>query len=186
MAKIIERAKKFARTFPRKHHVEYITALLSIPVLLSVIALNYFNLQNTAKKEEPTAPVQNEKPVVIITGGSSQNSTPLPTNTPVCKKEVGPITISYPEENQIAHSSPVCFTIRYEDEDYCSVVWSYRINESEWSDYNSNAPCLYNLPDGDIKFELRVQSTVSQDTETIERNFKYLGPSATPSAAPEQ
>lgn len=180
MDRFLEKTKKFLRTFPKKHHVEYITALLSIPVLLSVIALNYLNLQNNTKKQE-TPQVNNEKPIIIEISGSQQNVSPLPTDKPSCKKEVGPISISTPREGQITNSNPVCFTIKYDDENYCSVVWSYRINNGSWSDYNSNAPCLYNLPDGDVKFELRVQSTVSQDTDSLERNFSYQ-PTASSSA----
>lgn len=182
MEKVINKLGRFVKTFPRKHHVEYIAAFLSIPVLLSVIALNYFNLQNTTKKSEPTRPVSNEKPVVIITGGNDNDSKPHPTNTPVCKKEIGPISISSPKEDETVSSNPVCISIRYEDRNYCAVVWSYQINGNKWSDYNSSSPCLYDLPSGDVKFELRVQSTVSQDEEAIERNFIYEDPTATPTA----
>lgn len=182
MEKVINKLGRFIKTFPRKHHVEYITAFLSIPVLLSVIALNYFNLQNTAKKNEPPQPVSNEKPVVIITEGSNNDNQLLPTNTPTCKKEIGPVSIPSPKEGETLSSNPVCISIRYEDENYCSVVWSYRINGNDWSDYNSSSPCFYNLPGGNVKFELRVQSTVSQDEETIERNFIYEELIATPTA----
>jgi len=182
MEKAANKFGRFIKTFPRKHHVEYIAALLSIPVLLSVIALNYFNLQNTAKKNEPAQPISNEKPVVIITGSNDSGSQILPTNSPSCKKEIGPISISSPKEGETVSSNPVCISIRYEDENYCAVVWSYRINGNDWSDYNSSSPCLYNLPSGKVKFELRVQSTVSQDEETIERNFIYEAPTATSTA----
>lgn len=185
MEKAINRLGRFIKTFPRKHHVEYIAALLSIPVLLSVLALNYFNLQNTAKKNEQTMPVPNEKPAVIITGGNDSDSKPLPTNTSLCKKEIGPISISSPKEGETVSSNPVCVSIRYEDENYCAVVWSYQINGNDWSDYNSSSPCLYDLPSGDVKFKLRVQSTVSQDEETTERNFTYKAPTATPAATQE-
>lgn len=182
MANVLEKAKRFVRTVPKKHHVEYITALLSIPVLVSVIALNLLNLQSNSKKTEPTPPPTNERPIVVQVTGKDTNDKQIvqPTNTPSCKKEVGPISITSPKENEAVNSSPVCITIKYDNENYCSVVWSYRINGGNWSDYNSNSPCIYSLPNGNVKFELRVQSTVSQDEETIERNFTYSGPTATP------
>ena len=179
MARVIERAKRYLKTFPKKHHVEYITGILSVPVLLTAIALNILNLQGNAKKVPVPTPV-NEKPIIVQVTGSDNKQTAQPTNTPACKKEVGPINITSPKENETVNSQPVCFTIKYDNENYCSVVWSYRINGSTWSDYNSNSPCLYSLPNGNVKFELRVQSTVSQDEETIERNFIYNGAAATP------
>ena len=171
--------KKFLRTFPRKHHVEYITALLSVPVLISVIALNFINLQNNNKKNEPSPQTANQKPIIIEVSGNEEKA-PIPTDSPVCKKEVGPIDIPSPKENETVDGNPVCVIIDYPNQDYCSVVWSYRINNGNWSEYNSNSPCLYNLPPGEVKFELRVQSTASQDEEQLERNFIYEPEGPTP------
>src|SRR5690606_37404596 len=118
-----------------------------------------------------------DRPIIIEVSGPQEreNNVPTPTDSPVCKEEVGPISITFPQEGAVVKDSPVCINIRDADEDYCSVVWSYRINNGTWSEYNSNSPCLYNLPTGDVKFELRVQSTVSQDTDVLERTFKYEG-----------
>jgi hypothetical protein len=175
---------RFVKTFPKKHHVEYITALLSVPVLLSVIALNLLNLQGNSKKTEKLTVPQSEKTIIIEPPLERQTSSPTfaPTDTPLCKKEVGPISIISPDEGEAISDNPVCITIRYDSENYCSVVWSYRINGGKWSDYSNTSPCLYGLPEGDIEFELRVQSTVSQDSQIIERNFTYVN-SATSSAA---
>jgi hypothetical protein len=184
MQKISREFKRAMHTFPKKHHVEYITALLSIPVLLSVIALNYFNLQNTTKKTpSPSTSAKNQQPIIIeVTQPITKNGQPptaTPTDTPTCNKTVGPISITSPKEGEVVTDNPVCFNIQYDNENYCSVVWSYRINGGQWSDYNSNAPCIYNLPNGPTTFDLRIQSTVSEDTGSLTRNFIYNGTSQT-------
>ena len=165
-----------------KHHLDWIAGLLSIPVLLSVIILNLNNL-NSQKKNTST-PTSTEK-VIVVPQNNNQASTPKvePTNAS-CKKEVGPISITSPKEGATVTDNPACITIKYDSQNFCSVVWSYRINGGGWSEYNSNSPCLYNLPSGDVKFELRVQSAVSQDQETLTRNFIYKNqnPTSTPSA----
>ncbi|MCL4417482.1 MAG: hypothetical protein M1365_12460 [Actinobacteria bacterium] len=107
--------------------------------------------------------------------------------TPIanCKKTVGPISISYPSEGETVSDNPVCITIKYDDPNYCSVVWSYRINNNTWSDYSNNSACLYNLSKGEVKFDLRIQSTVSQDqTKSLSRTFNYQGTSEENVASP--
>lgn len=175
MEKAINRFKRFIRLFPKKHHVEYVTGLISVPVLLTAIALNIINLQNNNKKNQTPTPTASQKPIIIEISGSPDKTASTPTDIPSCKKEVGPISITSPAEGAIVSDNPVCVSIKYNDANYCSVVWSYKINDGAWSDYNSNSPCLYNVPSGNVKFSLRVQSTVSQDTANIERNFTYKG-----------
>jgi hypothetical protein len=180
-----------------KGHLDFFTALLTIPVLLSVIILNYNNLQNSQKtKITPTpTPAPNQKQVIVVPAVNvpvdKNSSLPLSPSPAVCKQDIGPIDISSPEEGQTITDNPVCVTINYSDSNYCSVVWSYRINNGAWSDYSNNSPCIYNPPNGNIKFELRIQSTVSQNkTTTLTKNFIYKGqtvvtptPSASSSAA---
>lgn len=166
----------------RKHYVEFITATLSIPVLLTVILVNLSNLQNEKKNEEPT-PTQPVREVIIREGNSAQPIT-KPTDSEICKKEIGPISISYPREGATISENPVNFIIRYEDKSYCSVVWSYRINNGTWSEFSSNSPTVYNMPNGDITFELRVQSTVTEEQELLERTFKYTGSSVSSTPIP--
>ncbi len=180
------KVKKFWENFKKvfkKNHLDFITALLSIPVLLSVIILNYSNLKPKQNSNITPTPTQTEK--VIIVPQNNPTSTPVanPTNSQ-CKKEIGPIEITSPTENQTVTDNPVCINISYDDSNYCSVVWSYKVNNGAWSDYNTNNPCIYNLPNGNIKFELRVQSTVAQKNQSLVRNFVYQSsnPSATTSA----
>ncbi len=186
LSKIVHIAKNAPN---KKTHLDFIAALLTIPVLLSVIILNYNNLNNLQKsKITNPSPTAQEKQVIIVSPsqipGATVNS---PAPAPSCKKQIGPLSISYPSENQTVSDNPVCVNISYTDTSYCSVVWSYRINGGTWSDYNSNNPCLYNMPNGNIKFDLRVQSTVAQDQQqTFTRNFVYNGQGtiATPSPTP--
>lgn len=164
----------------RKNHLDWIAGALSIPVLLTIIILNLNNLNSQKKNTTPSEPKPIEKVIVVPQNGDK--SIPQPTNSS-CRKDVGPIEITTPKEGETATENPVCINIKYSDSSYCSVIWSYRINGGSWSDYNSNSPCLYNLPKGDVKFELRIQSTVSQDQETLTRNFTYE-PSPTPTSTP--
>lgn len=176
-----EISKSVKKAAPRKHYLEFITAALSIPVLLTVILVNWNILQNSKKDDTQTQPSPARE--IIIREGSDSTS-PTPTKPEVCKKEIGPISISYPKENSTVTENPVNFIIKYDSTEYCSVVWSYRINSGVWSEYSSNSPSIYNMPNGNIKFDLRVQSTVSQDTDQLERNFIYQGGADTPTPSP--
>ena len=187
LSKNFARLKKSLKEAPnKKTHLDFVAALLTIPVLLSVIILNYNNLNNLNKKPtSSTSPSPTSQVIIVSPSQSPQNSNSTPA--PSCKKQIGLVTITYPTEGQTVNDNPVCVNINYSDPTYCSVVWSYRINGGTWSDYNSNNPCLYNMPNGNVKFELRVQSTVSQtQTQTFTRNFVYNGGGtiATPSPTP--
>lgn len=168
----------------RKHYIEFITAILSIPVLLTVILVNMNNLSAQNKKTASSSPT----PVKEVIIHETVKDTPLkapqisPTSS-ACKKEIGPISISYPAEGAIVSDNPVNFIIRYEDKNYCAVVWSYRINNSSWSEYSSNSPSVYNIPNGTVRFELRIQSTVSSDQAMFQRTFTYQN-SASPTPTP--
>lgn len=177
---------KFTENFKKvfkKNHLDFITALLSIPVLLSVIILNYNNLKPKQNTDLTPTPTQAEKIIVVPQNNPTNATSPNPTNA-ACKKDIGPIEITSPTENQTVNDNPVCINIKYADSNYCSVVWSYRVNNGAWSDYNTNNPCIYNLPNGNVKFELRVQSTVEQKNQSLTRNFvvQTSNPSSTSSA----
>lgn len=164
-----------------KSHIDFITAILSIPVLLSVIILNYNNLKqlkpSNALSPTPT-PTQTEK-IIIVPQTGTPNAPSI--TSAVCKKDIGPIEITSPKEGETITSNPVCINIKYDDTNYCSVVWSYRVNNGSWSDFTSNNPCIYNAPDGNIKFDLKIQSTVTQKEQTITKNFTYKN--STPQAS---
>lgn len=181
-----EKIKKWYRELPdKKKHVELLTALLSVPVLITVILINLGNLNQNKNKQpsSPTTPIQIEiktpSPQISVT--STQNPT-----FGECKKEVGPVSIESPEENETITNNPVCIEISYKLGEYCAVAWSYKINDGPWSSYTDKDICLYNLPDGDKKLKLNVKSIASIDEKTLERNFVYDGEStsATSSASP--
>lgn len=176
---MLQRIRNHFNSLPEgKKYLELITALLSIPVLLTVVYTNYLNLQERDKQAE-AAP---QEKIVVVTGNQTESKEePTPTNE-TCKKEIGPISISYPGDGETITNNPVNIIITYDKEKYCSVVWSYRINGGVWSPYSSNSISLYNMENGEKRLELRVQSTVSDDQEMLTREFTYED--ATPSAEP--
>lgn len=171
----IKKALFSYRALPdKKQYVEFFTALLTVPMLLTVIVLNFNNLSGANKKAEPK-----ENSPIIVTLPPSNNEdendiNPEPTSE-VCKDGIGPISIVYPEENETVTDNPVTIDINYDDSEYCAVVWSYRINGGRYSDYGSNNIALYNPPQGTVRLELRVKSVVSGDEKTLRRTFTYEG-----------
>lgn len=171
-----ERFRKWYKNLPEsKKYVEFFSAILAVPVLLTVLILNYNNIKGSNNKNSPTPIPQVKNGVTIIPVTIDKDAPPSPTSTPACKKGVGPIEITSPTEDQNVTQSPVCFNIEYKDESYCSAVWSYRIDNGQWSEYTDKSICLYNLSNGSHKFELRVKSVSSDDQTQLVRNFNYQG-----------
>lgn len=178
--------QRFAKYRLQKIHLDWIISILSIPVLITAIIINWGNLSH---KPTSVMPSVSPSPQVIVVPQEGQSA--LPTSIPSCTKSIGPLTISYPKEGQTVSDNPVCITIDYSSPSYCSVVWSYRINNGSWSDFTNTSPCLYNLPNGITHFDLRVNSTVSADSITLSRSFLYNGsgiatptPTSTPTLTP--
>lgn len=170
----LEKSKEVVKKLPAfKPHLDFIAALLTIPVLLTVIILNFGNLFKP-KTESPTP-----TPIVQTITAVPGTKTIVPTNSPSCKQTIGPIRISEPQEGDIVTANPVCITIDYQGEGYCSVVWAYSINSGPQSDYSNNSVCLYNMPSGTIHFQLFVKSLTSSATQTLTRTFTYQ-PATTP------
>lgn len=168
--------QKFLGLHEHKKYLEFFTALLSIPVLITVIILNLNSLHNLNKDKDakPTDTPQHggffAAPIQKITKDPLQ---PSPTSAGPCKKELGPVSIDTPEEGDTITDNPVSINISYDDQTYCAAVWAYRINGGSWSDYDDKSIALYNLPQGKIKFELKAKSVVVKDETTITRNFTY-------------
>ncbi len=175
----------------KKKYIEVVTATLSIPVLLSVIYMNYMNIQEkrsgpdqidtTVEEPKNTTPTiitiirGDDDDKVTPTDTPDTSVTPVPTskNQEECIKDIGPIDILTPEENSTVTSNPLEIDIRYDQGDYCSVVWSYRINDSSWSDYTDNDIVIYNMSSGKKTLELRVKSLASAQNKTLKRVFTY-------------
>lgn len=179
--------KKSVREFhTKKPQLEFFTALLTIPVLLTVIILNLNNLKGNQTK----TPTKTE--TIFITQPAEKTETKEVIITKeACKPGIGDISIASPEENESINDNPVTVDINYRPGDYCLVVWSYRINNGSWSSYDDRSIALYNLQSGNIKLELRIKSVVNDDKKTLTRNFIYTGsstpiPTTTISPSPSQ
>jgi hypothetical protein len=186
---VIQKFRSWYHNLPeKKRYLELITAVLSIPVLITVIISNVNNLnrQNAASAPAPD-------PTIIIRevpssgsasqpSGTSQAGTPslTPSAPNECIAEIGPIEIASPEENQTIQTNPVCIDIVRNNQYYCSVVWAYRINGSPWSEYTNKSICLYDMPSGNKLLELRIKSVVTGDEIILKRNFVYGGTNSSP------
>ena len=83
---LTEKARQWYRALPdKKRYLEFITAFLSIPVLITVLISNVSNLQNT-KKPETVSPTAAPVPVTIVMQPTIQEpkaaSAPVLTSTP--------------------------------------------------------------------------------------------------------
>jgi len=182
-----EKKAKLDRLYSKKPLIEFVVAVLSVPSLILVLILNYNSIKNLNNaKLTPTpvanaiAPTGNVKLPSFFTKPISRNIQPTEstaTSQAPCNKSLGPVSIASPNEGDTISSNPVEVDISYDNADYCSAVWSYSINGSSWSDYDDNSVALYNLPNGPIKFQLRVKSLTSSDQTTLTRDFVYNGQS---------
>lgn len=193
--KIKRIAKSINRLPDKKRYVEFITAILSVPVLLSVILLNYTNLQN---QRNPKTETNTPTPAIITIiqdrtnrSGSSDNTnteTTKQSDNTQCKAEVGPVSIVSPETGETTSDNPLSIVINQNDpkDQYCAIVWSYRINGSPWSNFDDRDISIYNMESGDKTLEIRFKSLVSGDEETLTRNFYYKNTQQvpTPTTAP--
>ena len=175
----------------KKKYIEFVTAVLSVPVLITVIISNVSNLRGNETEEtaEPT-PTTIIKYVTGEVQDPERNEKPTPTQTPTasptpgeCKKEVGPVDISYPEEGGVVTENPVTITISYHPGEFCAVVWSYRINGSSWSPFDDKSIALYGMTAGEKKLELKVKSIASGSEKTLNRTFQYEPPTVATDSA---
>ncbi|MBI2442603.1 MAG: hypothetical protein HYV40_01685 [Candidatus Levybacteria bacterium] len=181
----LSRILRSYRSLPqKKQYVEFFTAILTVPVLLTVIILNVSNLRQSEEKKEAkptqqpeivvTVPEQKEKTQANTTASSTNTVTPT-VHPEECKKEIGPIEIISPEEEEAVTDNPVTITIQRINDGYCAVVWSYRLNNGRWSEYDDKSIALYNPPKGPITFELKVKSVVTGAEKIFTRKFTYDG-----------
>jgi hypothetical protein len=171
------------RSIPdKKQYIEFFTALLSVPVLLTVILLNVNNLRAKDKPTEPS-PAPSEKIIYISPSAESEKNSVTPSGDGVCKKELPPVSIQYPQEGDTIEDNPLKISITYpKNNNFCAIVWSYRINNGTWSDFDDNSIALYNLSSGKITFDLRVKSIATGEGMTLRRTFQYINTSITPDA----
>lgn len=191
----VEKVRRWYRGLPdKKRYFEFITAFLSIPVLITVLISNVSNIQNNKKSAAPVpAPAASSSvPITIImqpTGSTSReasisptgtiNPTPSPTAVS-CTPGIGSVEITYPTENSTVSRDPVCVEITRKNTNYCAVTWSYRINNGAWSDYSDKQICMYGLSSGTKQLDVKVKSSVTGDEVILERNFTVAGITPTP------
>lgn len=196
--KFFKKIKTWYLSLPdRKRHIELLTATLSIPMMITVILVNFYSIKN---KQINTTPTPTSAPIQVIvenpiSTSSSETSNPPKTTTPTstiaptkieCKKDIGVIEILSPQEGEIITSDNVCITIST-DSKYCPVTWSYKLDDSNWSDFNNNDICLYNLTTGKKDLQIKIKSSVIDKTITLERTFTYQSsntPTTTPTPSP--
>jgi hypothetical protein len=172
----LHRTKALAKKLPAaKPHLDLLAAILTIPVLITVIILNFGNLTKGNKTPTPTPDIQTRTIIEKVPVTSAAST----TNSPGCTPGIGNLAINTPQEGDSVSTNPTCITISYQSNNHCAVVWSYRINNGNWSDYSNNAVCLYNMPAGPITFDLQAKSLVNSDSVTLERHFVYA-PTLTP------
>lgn len=184
---MISKIKNWYDKLPeQKKRLDFVTALLTIPVLVTIIVANILNIRTKEQTSKPPEEAEEKPTTIVITTVPPPTSPPQngitiipievtrePQLTPYseCKKDIGPIEIRKPAEDEVVSQDPVCIEISYNQGDFCSVVWSYRINQGAWSDFTSKSACFSNLPEGETKFELRVKSVVTDKEKLLERNF---------------
>jgi hypothetical protein len=193
--KFIRQSRQSYKTLPdKKQYIEFFTALLSVPVLLTVILLNVNNLRATTKPATTTVVPTPVKEIIYVspqgqnvnTGNNTSTQLPVdfvPTASPACDKSMGPVAIKTPADGDTVNDNPVSVIISYEQGNHCAVVWAYRINNGKWSDYDDKSIALYNLSNGTIVFDLKVKSIVTGEEKVLSRTFSYTGNTNTSNTA---
>lgn len=188
---MIDKFRKWYRSLPdKKVYFELLSAVLTIPVLVTVIMLNLTNLTGNKKNDpSPTpqiikvieqAPANNTITSVPVDAGANQRVSPQAA----CKKEIGPVNISSPQEDQVMESNPVCITVAYKTGEYCGIQWAVKIDGNMYSDFADKDVCFYNLSSGDHTASVKIRSKEGSDELILQRNFQYgSGSTATTSAA---
>ena len=178
---MLQRFLRYIRAVPgKKHYLEFVTATLSIPVLITVIMINLGNLKGEEERvkesSEPEKIIVTYTPQAAVSTNANDPKDAVAGESDVCNKEIGPVSISYPEEGDVVSDSPLEVIIDRDDSgEYCAIVWSYRINNGRWSEYDDKSLALYNLPSGPKTLEVRVKSVTGGEAEVIKRTFDYQG-----------
>lgn len=200
--KIFKRIQKHYVVLPdKKRYFELFAAVLSVPMILTVILVNMNTINKNKEPSINTTPTSNPIQIVVENPASGSNNTNppkievTPTNTPTnteCKKDIGEIEILSPQEGEIITTDNVCINIST-DSKYCPITWSYKLDDGNWSNYNNNNICLYDLTAGKKNLQIKIKSTVIDKTVTLERNFTYqnssiptITPTNTPTPTPTQ
>jgi hypothetical protein len=189
--KIFNKIKTWYINLPeKKKYIEFFSALLTLPMLVTVIMINVNNLNNNKKSSiEPTLTATPEPTKQII---AVNNATPSaqPTVSPspiACKNQIGSVEISSPDSDEVITKDPVTIDISYNDKGiYCPIVWSYRLDGNEWSEFSNKSISLYNLSPGNKKLEVKVKNINANNEVLLKKNFYYEVNSITPTTTPAE
>ncbi len=188
----MSRVRKVIQGLPsKKQYFELVGAMLSIPVLITVILLNTNSLRgNSAKTTTPTpAVVVTEKDRVItqppqVIYQNTGNDSSSGSSNASCTKDVGQVRIASPRQDEVVSTNPVCFDIASDDDSICPLVYSYRVDSGSWTDYSKNTVCLYNLQSGSHTVDVKVKSSQSDDVVQLRRSFQVGQTDSSPSTTP--
>lgn len=178
MKKMFIKIKAWYENLPeKKKHIEFISALLTVPMLVTVILLNLNNLNGSKNTATTPTPITTTNPVIEIVVPSNATPTSEKINSPTplkCKNKIGVVEISSPEDDELISKDPVNIEISYDDKGiYCPILWSYRIDEGKWSDFTDKSISLYNLISGRKKLEVKIKSVGSNEEIILKKSFYY-------------
>jgi len=178
---MFQRIRDWYKGLPeKKRWIDVVTAVLTIPVLLTVVISNFLTIQSkkNAEKDNDSEVVTTQAPINITVenpaGSDKPGISPSPeiNLNPSCNPDLPEYEIISPKENEIVSNDPLCIVHVVQGSGFCQATWSYRINKSSWPPYTDQPVCLYNMASGDIEFELKVKNEKG-DEEVYTRNFLY-------------
>lgn len=179
---LVRHFRSFIQALPRrKQYIEFFTAILSLPIMITAIILNINALRPKTTPTTP-APTQGEKIIIISPPAhTTLNSAPATSTAPTggaCMTALPNVSIPDPGEGDTVTKDAVCIVPDIASGNYCAIVWRYSINNTSWSDYDDKAFCLYNLQSGNVTLRMQIKSTVTGATQEIDRHFIYQNSSS--------
>lgn len=191
MKGLLNRLRERYQVIPeKKRWFDVITAALTIPVLLTVIISNILSIQSKrgdGNQVAASTPTNSQQPINIHVDApaSSTSASSQPSTSPMCQEGVPDIAIVFPQESQTVGGDPVCIVHTGGSGNFCSLNWSYRVNNRDWTDTSNQPVCLYNMADGQVVFELRVTGE-NGETKTVRRAFIYQNNASPPASESAQ
>ncbi len=171
----------------RKGWVDWVIALLTIPVLLTIVFSNILTIREKNNIPENSTPQASQQPINIVVENPTIKPSPqvsVTPSVPVCKDGLPTYEIVTPQENALVTGDPVCLVFVAQEDRYCSVRWAFRVNNTNWSPFTSQPVCLYNMKSGPVTVEVKFRAE-NDDEQIYTRKFTYQdGLSVTPSPTP--
>lgn len=182
---IKDQITEFYRQLPdKKRYVELVTALLTVPVLITVILTNVGNLRKEDSKNTDVADTPAVQQVItrFVTPPTDVDDDPDASSQEdpqvidkECTPSLGGIDVVTPKENQIFATSQVLIDILEPGDEYCPIVWSYRLDGASFSDYSDKQISLFNVSPGEHELDVRFKSLASNEEKLVSRSFTIEG-----------